>query len=81
MLLSRALILISDRPAILSLIALSLFYFKVNLKRGSTDGQADDLSDMFDFQTMRPFALHIAPKKSIQELKAMKSTRAVDDDH
>lgn len=46
---------------------------------GSTDGMADDLSDMFDFTSLRPFALHLQTRP-LGELKAMKSTRPVDDD-
>lgn len=47
---------------------------------GTVDANADDLSDMFDFTAMRAFSLHLPVKRSLQQLRAMKSTRPVDDD-
>ena len=48
---------------------------------GPTDCNADDLSDMFVFTNgVRPFTLNLQPKRTLDQLKAMKSTRPVDDD-
>lgn len=48
---------------------------------GPTDCNADDLSDMFNFSVAaRPFTVKIVPKHTLDQLKAMKSTRPVDDD-
>jgi phospholipase C len=47
---------------------------------GVTDCTSDDLSDMFNFSTSRPFTLVLQPQLTLAQIEALMSTQPVDDD-